>query len=226
MDRDTYVTQVLEEHLHASDYHKLTQPEALGKLQHLKDHLKNLIADNQGSLSSAELTYFRRGLKNQHRIPLFYELPKVLKNPVSLCPVVSITNSLLAIFSTWLDYRMKELLPLIQSYTKISADIIQDLKKLTILKNATLFSANAKSMYTNIDTNLGIETLKIFLQVNSDRISPSFPTNLFLQITETVMKNNIFSFQDTYWQQLSGTAMGAPVACAYATVTYGHYKNS
>ena len=121
---------------------------------------------------------------------------------------------------------MKELLPLIQSYTKISADIIQDLKKLTILKNATLFSANAKSMYTNIDTNLGIETLKIFLQVNSDRISPSFPTNLFLQITETVMKNNIFSFQDTYWQQLSGTAMGAPVACAYATVTYGHYKNS
>ncbi len=40
------------------------------------------------------------------------------------------------------------------------------------------------------------------------------------------MKNNIFSFQDTYWQQLSGTAMGTPVACAYATVTYGHYKNS
>jgi hypothetical protein len=40
------------------------------------------------------------------------------------------------------------------------------------------------------------------------------------------MKNNIFSFQDAYWQQLAGTAMGTPVACAYATVTHGHFENS
>jgi hypothetical protein len=40
------------------------------------------------------------------------------------------------------------------------------------------------------------------------------------------MQNNIFSFADTYWLQLSGTAMGTPVACAYATVTFGHYKNT
>jgi len=40
------------------------------------------------------------------------------------------------------------------------------------------------------------------------------------------MRNNIFSFQDTYWLQTSGTAMGTPVACAYATITFGHYENS
>jgi hypothetical protein len=66
--------------------------------------------------------------------------------------MVSTTNSLLAIFSTWLDHRMKELLHLIQSYTKYSTDIIQDVKKLALPRNATLFSADAKSMYTNIDT--------------------------------------------------------------------------
>jgi len=40
------------------------------------------------------------------------------------------------------------------------------------------------------------------------------------------MKNNIFAFQDSHWLQLSGTAMGTPTVCAYATITYGHYKNT
>jgi hypothetical protein len=40
------------------------------------------------------------------------------------------------------------------------------------------------------------------------------------------MKNNIFTFGNSYWLQLSGRAIGAPVACAYATVSYGQYENS
>jgi hypothetical protein len=40
------------------------------------------------------------------------------------------------------------------------------------------------------------------------------------------MRNNIFSFAETYWLQLSGTAMGTPAACTYATITYGHFENS
>jgi hypothetical protein len=40
------------------------------------------------------------------------------------------------------------------------------------------------------------------------------------------MKNNIFSFVDTYWLQLCGTAMGTPVACAYATLTFGQHENT
>jgi hypothetical protein len=238
MDKEDYINKVMTKHLSTNDYLRLTKQEALSKLSQLKDTLKNLITNNHNSLSQPELIYFQRGLKNQHRIPLFYGLPKVHKNPISLCPVVSTTNSLLAIFSNWLDFRMKELLPLIQSYTmkellpliqsytKNSTDIIQDLKELMLPENATLFSADAKSMYTNIDTSLGLETLKDFLLENSTGISTSFPTNLFLQIMELVMRNNIFSFQDTYWLQTSGTAMGTPVACAYATTTYGHYENS
>jgi hypothetical protein len=39
------------------------------------------------------------------------------------------------------------------------------------------------------------------------------------------MNNNIFTFGDSYWIQLSGTAMGTPVACAYATVSFGYFEN-
>jgi hypothetical protein len=40
------------------------------------------------------------------------------------------------------------------------------------------------------------------------------------------MSNNIFSFGNTTWLQLSGTAMGTPAACSYATITYGQYENT
>ena len=226
MDREAYINQIFTEHLSTQDYLKLSQQEAIYKLQHIKERLKKLLTDNKDKLTQPEIIYFDRSLKTQHRIPLFYGLPKVHKQPISLRPVVSTTNSLLAIFSNWLDYKMKELLPLVKSYTKNSAEVIQDLKQLTLPHNALLFSADAKSMYTNIDTDTGLNAMRDFLTLNSSRISTSFPTNLFLQILEIVMRNNIFSFQDTYWIQLSGTAMGTPVACSYATVTYGQHENT
>jgi hypothetical protein len=80
-------------------------------------------------------------------------------------------------------------------------------------------------MYTNIDTDTGIATIKDFLYINKNNLPTDFLTKVFLQILEIVIRNNIFSFADTFWLQMSGMAMGTPVACNYATVTYGHYEN-
>jgi hypothetical protein len=51
---------------------------------------------------------------------------------------------------------MKALLPLVKSYVQNSLRIIEDLKHLYISENALLSSADAVSMYTNTDTELGI----------------------------------------------------------------------
>jgi hypothetical protein len=40
------------------------------------------------------------------------------------------------------------------------------------------------------------------------------------------MQNNIFTFANSYWLQTTGTAMGTPVACTYATITFGHFENT
>jgi hypothetical protein len=54
----------------------------------------------------------------------------------------------------------------------------------------------------------------------------SFPKEFFLETLKIVMNNNIFSFGDTYWQQLQGTAMGTPAAPLYSIITYGYYENT
>jgi hypothetical protein len=40
------------------------------------------------------------------------------------------------------------------------------------------------------------------------------------------MTCNTFQFDDTYWQQFVGTAMGTPCACVYATVAYGYHERT
>jgi hypothetical protein len=226
MDTTDYIQQILQEHLLTKDYLQLSQHEALHKMENLKTTLTNIIKSHSTSLSDSEKIFFQRSLKAKLRLPIFYGLPKVHKSPVTLRPAVSSSSGLLTIFSTWLDYRMKELLPLVKSFTKNSFDIIKDLKQLNIPRNALLFSADAKSMYTNIDSATGLLTFQNFFEANANNISPNFPTTLFLKILEIVMNNNIFNFSDTYWLQLSGTAMGTPAACAYATISYGHFENT
>ena len=226
MDTEDYIIQILKEHLLTADYKQLSKAEAQNKMDQFKTTLKNLIQSNSDSLSKPEMTFFQRSLNSFHRLPLFYGLPKIHKTPVSLRPVVSTSGSLSAIFSTWLDYKMKELLPLIKSYIHNSFQVIEDFKALEIPENALLFSADAVSMYTNINTDAGIASIKEFLEINRNKISQYFPHSLFLQVLELVMRNNIFAFADTYWHQLSGTAMGTPAACAYAMITFGHYENT
>ena len=226
MDTTSYVKQVLEEHLLSKDYKQLTKEEVQNSMENLKLTLKTVIENNSPHLSEPELNYFKRSLARKFRIPIFYGLPKVHKTPFSLRPVVSTTNSLLAIASTWLDYKMKTLLPYVQSYIKNSMSVIQDLKQLQIPNNALLFSADAVSMYTNIDTQQAILSMHNFIYDNTDNIPSDFPTALFLQLLEIVMTNNIFSFDNTYWLQLTGTAMGTPAACSYATITYGQHENA
>jgi hypothetical protein len=226
METAVYTKQVLTEHLLTKDYKQLSVTEAKNILAKFKNTLQKLISNNQDLLTKAELIYFKRKLTSYHRIPIFYGLPKVHKTPTTLRPVVSGSSSLSAVVSAWLDYKIKTLLPHVQSYIKNSTEVIKDLKALCIPKGACLFSADATTMYTNTNTNLGISSIRDFITTHQDKLPSDFPTNLFLLVLTLVMKLNVFTFADTYWLQLAWTAMGTPVACSYATVSFGHYENT
>jgi hypothetical protein len=63
MDLDTYMQQVLREHLLSQDYTQLSYHEVTTQMDTLKQDLKNIINTNQDTRFKAELTYFNRSLK-------------------------------------------------------------------------------------------------------------------------------------------------------------------
>ncbi len=226
MNYETYVQQVLSEHLLTPSYQLLQPNTAKNRMLHTKNLLINAFKTNKSLLSQAETIYFERSFKNHHRIPIFYGMPKIHKNPLKLRPVVSCVNSFNSIYSNWLDFKMKELLPLIPSYIKDSKDLLKELQTLQIPPHAKLFTADATAMYTNIDTNMGTQAFKDLFTTYNDQIPQNFPREYFLTVLEIVMNNNIFSFGDTFWLQLEGTAMGTPAAPLYSIITYGFHENT
>jgi hypothetical protein len=119
MNRDLYIEQVLREHLTTPTYLQLTSENALFEINNTKQLLLNAFHTQKNLLSQPKITYFTRSFKENHRVPIFYGMPKVHKNPMNLRPVESCINSFPSIFSTWLDFKMKELFTFIPSYIKI-----------------------------------------------------------------------------------------------------------
>jgi len=182
MNYESYVQQVLSEHLLTSSYQFLEPNTANQRLLHTKNLLTTAFYNNKHLLSTAEITYFERSFKNQHRTPIFYGMPKVHKTPLKLRPVVSCINSFNSIFSTWLDFKMKQLLPLIPSYIKDSRDLLKEIQTLHIPSDAKIFTADASAMYTNIDTNTGIEAFHDLFDRYAEEIPTDFPQRLFLHV--------------------------------------------
>jgi hypothetical protein len=65
------------------------------------------------------------------------------------------------------------------------------------------------SMYTNIPTGPALRTISRYLQDNEQQC-PGVPCAALFDALSIVMRNNIFTVDDTFWHQTNGTAMGAP----------------
>ena len=231
MDRNTYIEKTIKEHLSDKQtYERLKENDANFRLQELNEQLtylfENPSAGVQNSLSEIEQKYFARSLHQDHRIPTFYGLAKIHKQPWTLRPVVSCCGSLLAAISTWIDFHLQKLRNKLPTFITDSTDFQKELTKVKIPKYTRICTCDAISMYTNIDVDHSIDIVRQWFIEFKDEIPTDIPTNLLITALEIVMKNNIFTFGDTFWQQKTGTAMGTPCACMLASIYFAYHERT
>jgi hypothetical protein len=122
---------------------------------------------------------------------------------------------------------LQKLRPLIPSYIKDSGELLVLLKNLGPLPpNAKLFTADANSMYTNIDTTHALEVISAWLKSLGDRLPDGFPLGAVIDAMSIVMRNNLFNWGDLHFLQLLGTAMGTSSACMWATAYFGVHETT
>ena len=175
---------------------------------------------NLKSLTKNERKFLRTHLRtNKTPFPVFYLTMKVHKTPWTTRPIVSCSGSLLHSLGVWVDRKLQSVARSQRSYLKSSHQLKKLLIHITLPPNAVLFTADAVSMYTNIDTCQALREIATYLRRHQAEFI-NVPVDAVISALRLVIQYNVFRFGDTYWHQRQGTAMGTPPAVAYATLFY------
>lgn len=236
IDRDTYIKLVLKEHLLKKEtYKQLSPAEAETEYDQQHDTYKQYFFDLIKTCEEAKTkfrhqAYFERSIdEDPTRRPQLYGILKVHKPKLATRPIVSACATFPEIYSRYVDECLKLLVQKVLPTYIISSD--QLVAKLTkeypgpLPAGAKLFSIDAVSFYTNIETEHGIKTLTTFLQTYvknlplEDRID--LPIDFVIKSLKQIMSTNVIQFGNTFWRQLAGAAMGTSCAVNYAYLYFG-----
>jgi hypothetical protein len=227
IEKTSYIQMAYRDHFNdRTSYRRLSPNDVALESRRLKTLLNSWRSRFNDELSKQE----RKFLKTQQNLcidpfPAFYLTMKVHKKPLKSRPIVSCSGSLLEGLGIWVDAKMQPLARRQKSYFKSSFDLVQELKPMNLPPSARFFTADAVSMYTNIPTSRALLFISRYLRRNAHRFD-DLPVLAFMEALRMIMTNNIFSFGDTHWKQICGTAMGTPPAPPYATLYYALLEDS
>ena len=197
--------------------------------QQYATRINNLITDwlqkIHGDFNINERKYIRTNtLKCKSPFPVFYLTMKVHKSPWKTRPIVSYSGCLLYSVAVWVDRKLQEVAVAQDSYISSSKklkDVLLD--SAPFPKSALLFTVDAVSYYTRINTAQALREIGNYLYQHEDRFL-NVPIDALINGLRLIMMYNFFTFGKTYWLQLSGTAMGTPSAYNYATLFFAIHK--
>ena len=160
----------------------------------------------------------------------FYMLPKIHKTldkppgrPI-ISGVAGPTENLSKLVAHWLQAVVTRL----PSFIKDSTHMLQTLdywnQRYGPFPDSTrLVTIDVVSLYTNIPHDEMLDSIRHFLRCSPPTDRP--PTDRIVEIAEHVLTNNVFTFEDRYYKQVQGTAMGTPMAPAGANLFMGKLES-
>ena len=88
----------------------------------------------------------------------------------------------------------------------------------------SLVTFDVESLYTNIEHNLGIEAITYWLNQYRHEVNQRFTNEFITDAIKIVLENNTFFFNDEFYLQTSGTAMGTKMAPTYANLVLAYLE--
>lgn len=162
----------------------------------------------------------------------FYLLPKIHKSPHTWSkpyeippgrPIVSDCNSESYFTARYVEHFLNPLAQKHDSYIKDTYDFLEKIGRLQIPQDAFLFTIDVDSLYTNIETDVGVEAVKECFKKHPD---PKRPDNYIIKLLKINLTKNDFQFNSKFYLQTKGTAMGKAFAPSYANIFMARWEES
>ena len=140
-------------------------------------------------------------------------------------PIVSSCNNITKPISQFVDRWLQPHVKNLPSYVKDPTEFLKLIETTKLPHNCLLASIDVSSLYTNIPHDDGIQSVLYYLQNNPHNYTrPEQPIaipKVLTELTDIVLKNNVFEFNDNHYLQIQGTAMGIKMAPAHANLFMG-----
>ena len=217
MDTDDYVNQCLA-HLTDKNTYRLAKEYPKSDIQ---QSLTNVLTKFKKQLDNRDRRLFPFLLDKQKttRTPRFYGIPKIHKKYSKippLRPIVSQLASLLSASAKLLDYVLQPIASIYPDYLHNSTALLTALQDFHIPENAILVTIDVASLYPSIPQT---ECLKIiYNELHTQRHLLTFDPNFLIQLLHINVNYNYFTFGELTFQQIEGTAMGAPFSPTIANI--------
>lgn len=228
MDRNQYLTEAYRQLENKKHYLPLTRSIQLETQGMIRDLVKNLYENKR---ITAKQKYYLLG-EDPPRPRKFYLLPKIHKDPGTWTvphqvppgrPIVSDCGSESYRIAEYIDSFLNPLSQKHDSYVKDTYEFVSKLQKITISPDAMLFTIDIDALYTNIQTDLGLRSVDEIFKRFPD---PMRPDKELLELLEISLNRNDFEFNQQYFLQVHGTAMGKKFAPAYANIYMAEWERT
>lgn len=230
LHRETYLKRAFEEHLGDFETYAVLDDRSCATMMSLLRQTQVLwLSKFDSVLPKGDKRYLKvTREKAMNKLAKFRMTMKVHKDPWKTRPIVCCTGTFMNAWSKWLDHYLRMLTPFVRTYTRDTSTVLEFIRNVDELPpTAMLFTADAESMYTNIDTDHAVNVISNWLDKIKEE--PGFPKNWPLDAVKeamsTIMRFNIFEFGNLKIHQLRGTAMGTSSACIWATIYFAIYEN-
>jgi hypothetical protein len=228
LEKDTYVRRVFKDHLSdETTYRRLTLADAQKHMGFLKSAILDFIQEFKLKIPKSEQTYLKRSLSVQDPFPKFYVTAKIHKSPWKTRPIISCSGSLAFGLGKWVNLYLQPIARATNAFVSSSFDFKEKITNLPPLPaNTRIFTADAVSMYTNIDTAHALAVHRRIIR-RYHRANPltSMDPHCLMKALTCLMHYNILQFGDTYHHQKVGTPMGIPPAPPYATIYFSEHED-
>jgi hypothetical protein len=144
-------------------------------------------------------------------------LPKIHKptRPPPGRPIVSACGSITEKISEFVDFHIRKYVELQHSYIRDTQDFLHKILSIPVNEHTILATIDVSSLYTSIPHEEGLESLqKVLIEHNHNHP----PIECLVNLARLVLTNNVFRFNETFYLQTQGTAMGTRMAPSYANL--------